>query len=148
MNSDSERPSLPKNQVTLAGLFSEPRFFLGLLCQMFVCATFQFMAPTLSLQLKTFELEPWHIGMFFALPCLVYVLLAPFMYLLTEKLQRRLVMVIGLLFLSLSMFLIGTTPALYLPHTTLIIAVGLVAMGLGAPMVSIPVLPEVLDSIE
>lgn len=70
------------------------------------------------------------------------------MYLLTEKFKRRLIIWIGIVGLSLSMLLIATSPVLHLPHSPYIVFLGLVLLGVSSPLISIPVLPEVLESIE
>ena len=46
------------------------------------------------------------------------------------------------------MFLIGTSPMLGIKDTSKIIAVGLMLIGFSGSMVTIPLLPEVLFSIE
>jgi len=46
------------------------------------------------------------------------------------------------------MFLIGTSPYLGLDRSSTTIMIGLLLLGVSAPMISIPVLPDMLEAIE
>lgn len=46
------------------------------------------------------------------------------------------------------MFLIGTSPLLSLDRSSTTIMIGLLILGFSAPMISIPLLPDMLESIE
>jgi hypothetical protein len=46
------------------------------------------------------------------------------------------------------MFLIGTSPYLGLDRSSTTIMIGLIILGFSAPMISIPILPDMLEAIE
>ena len=92
--------------------------------------------------------SPAFIGMSFAVPGVIYAGLSPLMYLLTEKLPKRAVILIGILLMSVGMFFVGTSKSLGLENSPVMIMLGLAIIGAAAGMISIPVLPEMLEAIE
>jgi len=50
--------------------------------------------------------------------------------------------------MSASMFLIGTSPYLGLDRSSTTIMIGLLILGCAAPMISIPILPDMLEAVE
>jgi MFS family permease len=77
---------------------------------------------------------------------MIYLMLCPFMFWLSAKLSKPAVIFIGLLMLSVSMLLIGTSPTLGIEKSANMIFFGLMVMGVAAPFVSIPVLPDILEA--
>lgn len=69
------------------------------------------------------------------------------MYLFTEKLPKRAVILIGICLMSIGMFFVGTSKTLGLENNPAMIILGLMIIGASAGMISIPVLPEMLDAI-
>jgi hypothetical protein len=94
-----------------------------------------------------YGLNAFYIGAAFTLPCCLYLLICPLMFWLTGKLTKPVVVFIGLLLLSVSMAFIGTSPILGIEHSANMMFGGLIIMGIAAPMISIPVLPDIIDSI-
>ena len=86
--------------------------------------------------------------MCFAVPGIIYAALSPLMYLFTEKLPKRAVILIGIIAMAVGMFFVGTSKALGLENSPAMIILGLMIIGASAGMISIPVLPEMLDAIE
>ena len=70
------------------------------------------------------------------------------MYLLTERYPKRLVMLIGFLFLACGMALVGQSNVLGLDADADFVLLGLVLLGCAAAMIAIPVMPECLEAIE
>ena len=92
--------------------------------------------------------SPAFIGMSFAVPGIIYAVLSPLMYLFTAKLPKRAVILIGILLMSFGMFFVGTSKWLGLENSPIMIITGLMIIGAAAGMISIPVLPEMLEAIE
>jgi len=69
-------------------------------------------------------------------------------YLLTERFKKRAVILIGFVVVCSGLFLTGPSKLLGLYNNSSLIYLGLSIMGLGAGMITIPVLPEVIDSVE
>ena len=106
------------------------------------------MAPTYSIHMQKFGFSPAFIGLSFAVPGVIYAGLSPLMYLFTEKLPKRAVILLGILLMSVGMFFVGTSRTLGLENSPIMIMVGLCIIGAAAGMISIPVLPEMLEAIE
>ena len=92
--------------------------------------------------------SPAFIGFCFAVPGIIYAALSPLMYLFTERLPKRAVILIGILLMSIGMFFVGTSKSLGLENNPAMIMLGLMIIGAAAGMISIPVLPEMLEGIE
>lgn len=54
-----------------------------------------------------FGYTPDFISLCFCIPSLIYAALSPFMYLLTEKMPKRMVMLFGIIIMAFGMFLVG-----------------------------------------
>ena len=70
------------------------------------------------------------------------------MYLFTERLPKRAVILIGIILMAIGMFFVGTSKSIGLENNPAMIIMGLMIIGASAGMISIPVLPEMLESIE
>ena len=82
------------------------------------------------------------------MPGVIYAALSPLMYLFTERLPKRAVILLGILMMSVGMFLVGTSKSLGLENNPAMIILGLMVIGAAAGMISIPVLPEMLEAID
>ena len=65
---------------------------------------------------------------------------APFVYRLCQLMEKRGVVLIGFITISISMLMVSGSPAS--------VFIGLCLLGLSAGLVTIPVLPEMLESVE
>ena len=92
--------------------------------------------------------SPAFIGVCFAIPGIIYAALSPLMYLFTERLPKRAVILIGIVLMSTGMFFVGTSKTLGLENNPAMIIMGLMIIGASAGMISIPVLPEMLEAVE
>ena len=70
------------------------------------------------------------------------------MFLMTERLRKRAVIILGIFLMSLGMFCVGTSKYLGLENNPAMIMLGMMILGVAAGMISIPVLPEMLEAIE
>lgn len=134
--------------IPLLQLLIRPRFTFGLIAQMNLLMGLQYLAPNLSVQLQSYGLGPTEIGFSYGIPAVLYALTCPFMYLLTKRFEKRGIMLTGFFIIALSMFLIGGGNILYFEKSPVGIISGLCLLGLSGGMVKIPVLPEMLESIE
>lgn len=79
--------------------------------------------------------------MSYGIPAILYALTAPFVYRLCQIIEKRGVVLIGFAIISFSMLLISKNSAYA-------VFLGLSLLGLSSGLVSIPVLPEMLESVE
>lgn len=98
--------------------------------------------------MSKYGFSPAFIGFCFAVPGIIYAALSPLMYLFTERLPKRAVILIGILMMSVGMFFVGTSKSLGLENNPAMIILGLMIIGAAAGMISIPVLPEMLEAVE
>ena len=66
------------------------------------------------------------------------------MYILTDVLQKRLVIFIGLMSMSFGMWMVGTPESLGLKNDPVGIMLGMMIVGISAAIVAIPTVPEML----
>lgn len=90
------------------------------------------------------------IGLMFAVPTVSYIVGGPLLLpLITKKFEPRTTMMIGFFILASCCFLIGPSNILGLPNESLpLMSIGLVILGLGAAFTIIPIIPEMLDTVE
>ena len=98
--------------------------------------------------MRSFGYSPQQIGLAYGIPAILYACSCPFMYIATDKMQKRGVILIGLIQISLAMLMIGGSDILTFQKQPVFIFLGLCILGLSVGMITIPVLPEMLDSIE
>ena len=124
------------------------RFFFAFLSQILVTACLQFLAPSFAVHMQRYGFSPAFIGLCFAVPGIIYAALSPLMYLMTERLRKRAVIILGIFLMSFGMFCVGTSKYFGLENNPALIMFGLMVIGVSAGMISIPVLPEMLEAIE
>jgi MFS family permease len=129
-------------------LFSISRFVFGLLSQAIVTGSIQFLSPNLSLHLRTFGYEPEFISLAFCIPSLIYACITPFICLITARFSKRLVIISGITLLGIANFFIGTSELFGAQNDSDMILLGLCLVGVAASTITIPVLPEMLESVE
>ena len=101
-----------------------------------------FLAPSAAIHFKTFGFSPVFIGFAFAIPAICYALTAPLLYLLTDKLPKRAVMLLGIILCAVGMFFVGTSKSFGLENNPEMIITGLIILGVSWGTMSIPVMPE------
>ena len=116
---------------------------------MMVLMSIQYIAPHLAINLHNFGYSEEQIGLAFGIPAILYVCTCPFMYLLTQKIQKRGIIIIGFIVITFAMLMIGGSDALIeFQKQPVFIFLGLCMIGLSTGMITIPVLPEMLESAE
>ena len=86
--------------------------------------------------------------MCFAVPGILYAALSPLMFMMTATLRKRAVIILGIFLMSVGMFCVGTSKYFELENNPAMIMLGMMILGVAAGMISIPVLPEMLEAIE
>ena len=140
----AEKPSIPIKE-----LCKVPMFLFGILAQVLVFGGVAFGQPTLALHLASYEgFTNFWIGMYFAMPAVAYILNTLMVASYCKVLSRRGVIFFGLSLFSVSLYLIGTSPMFGIRDSPGIIFTGLMLLGFSAAMITIPLVPEVIHSIE
>jgi MFS family permease len=88
------------------------------------------------------------VGIAYGIPAMLFALTCPFVYVLTTYMRKRGLIIIGWVNLTVAMLMIGGTKWIRGFNQPEFIFLGLVVIGLSAGMVSIPILPEMLEAIE
>jgi len=102
----------------------------------------------LAIHLHQFGFSPTYIGLAFAVPGIVYAGMAPMIHKLTAIAPKRAVIIFGCLLTSIGMFCVGTSKSLGLENNPELILAGMTVLGGAAAVMSIPVLPEMMEAVE
>lgn len=111
----------------------------------------QYLAPNIAIELRKYGYSHEIIGFSIGIPAVLYASICPFVYLITARMQKRGVMLIGYIIVTIGMLMIGGSDMLTLfdfkGHPTFIF-VGLMLLGLSGGLISIPILPEMVETYE
>jgi len=105
--SDKSSDSGEKEQVSIRALVRHPRFLFGLFSQMILLMSIQYLAPNLAIHLHNFGYSAVIIGCAYAIPAILYASTCPFIYLLTQRMRKRGVILIGFIMITVAMQMIG-----------------------------------------
>ena len=105
--------------------------------------------PVLAMHLSSYDgfTDIW-IGFYFSAPAVTYIIMSFFVSEICNLLHRRMVLLIGLILFTLSVYMIATSPMLSFPDTSFTILMGLFLMGISNVMITVPLIPEILASVE
>ena len=105
-----------------------------------------FFESTLANYLNSppYNISPKENGIIFAVPCLFYAGSAPFVSLLTRRMQRRLIIYFAFLLNVVALILLGPSKLLDLPQWEWLTIVGLALNGISISFIFVPLLPEIL----
>ena len=109
----------------------------------------QFLAPNLAVHIASYGYSAEVVGVSYGIPGILFAITCPFVHKLTQRVERRGVILVGWMMIILAMLMLGGTnwiPGFY--NNSDLIFVGLMIIGLSAGMVSIPILPEMLEAVE
>lgn len=148
--SPTSKPSDRSNKakVRLGDLFGKPRFFFGIWAQMNLLMSLQFLAPNLAVHIKEYGFSTFTVGIAYGIPAMLFALTCPFIYMLTERMRKRGLILIGWMMITMALLMIGGTSWIKGFENPEFIFLGLVIIGLSAGMTTIPILPEMLEAIE
>ena len=91
----------------------KPRLLFGLLSQMFVTISLQYLAPVLAIHLAQYGYSPEQIGLVYGIPAVLYASTCPFMYLMTQRMRKRGVILIGFVLICMGNLMIGGSDVLW-----------------------------------
>ena len=69
------------------------------------------------------------------------------MYIIIQKIGRRATILLGIILLGVGMAFVGTSKSLGLENNPAMIIMGLMMVGGAGGMISIPVLPEMIEAV-
>lgn len=122
--------------------------FMALICLMFVEIFAFFYEPVLAIRLETgFEMSSDTIGFVFAVAGITYGIGAILVGHICNKNNRKYLVFAGFLILAVGMFLFGPSKTMGFPNDIKILVSGFALIGFSLAFVTIPVIPEVLDSV-
>ena len=136
------------NKVSILRMFTVPRFLFGIGSQILIAATLQFLAPVLGLHLNMYGFTPEFVSLCFCIPSLIYAASSPFLFLITERVPKRLVIISGHILCATGMLIVGSSKFFGLENDANMVLAGLCVLGLSASLIAIPVMPECLEAIE
>ena len=136
-------------QINMSDLKKVPMFWFGLMAQIMVFGGISFGSPVLAIHLGSYEgfTKAW-IGFYFSAPAITYLINSLFISHICDRVHRRVVLLIGLILFSISIYMVGTSPMLGIDDVSSTILAGLFLMGFAAVMITVPLIPEILNSIE
>lgn len=136
------------DELKMSELLCIKRFSFGFFSNFLACVSVTYIAPSLSIALKTIGFQPEFIGISFCIPALMYIvtcLITPF---ITQRLPKRLVIAIGLHSIACAMFMIGSNGEFIKMNPANFILTGLFFLGISAGMIVTPISPEQQEAIE
>lgn len=120
---------------------------MGLLALLMSTIFVDFYAGILAVEVVGYGTPESVVGLIFAVSCLTYTLMSVLIEKTLEIFKRRLIIAIGLLFLTIGLFLLGPSKLLALPRSIGLIITGLAVIGIGNALVMVPIFPEIYDGI-
>jgi hypothetical protein len=148
MGAKASTYSEKSEDIRINDLFRIPRFVFSLISQFAVYGAVTFIYPIMALHLEQFGFHTMFIGFSFAIPTLIYASTAPLIFLLTERYKKSAVIFMGYLLMCVSLFFIGPSKLLEFYNSSGYILLGLSIMGFGAGMITIPIMSEMIESVE
>lgn len=113
--------------------------------------TVQYLSPNIAMHLKDFGYTPPIIGAALGCPAILYACTCPFIYIFTSRMKKRGVLIIGFSCITVAMLMIGGCIEV-LPfiagHESQYVFFGLCIIGGAGGLISIPVLPEMMEVYE
>jgi MFS family permease len=97
-----------------------------------------------------YGLSDFVIGVMFAIPAVSYVITGTIIFpLIAKKFEPRTSMIFGFIVLGLTCFILGPSNLLGFPDKSLTLMImGLTILGVGAAFTIIPIIPEMLDTVD
>ena len=120
--------------------------FFAVLVEIINLLILTFLEPVLSLRLKEFNVSESLTALFFAIPTICYVLIAPFMHKVAKKLENMFTLQFGLFVIALSFLFIGPTWMLGFSDSLVWLTLGLVVLGACYAFTVIPIMPEMIEA--
>jgi MFS family permease len=107
----------------------------------------QFYDPMLSTHLVEMGVKPALSGYGFTTNCLVYSFGSLGMGILCTKWERRYVLLLSCAICAVSLYIMAPSAIIGLPNETWLIFVGLGLLGVGVAGLTVPIMPEMVESV-
>lgn len=95
-----------------------------------------------------YGLTPEFVSLCFCIPSLIYAASSPLLFLITQRVPKRLVIIFGHILCAIGMSIVGSSKFFGLENDANMVLAGLCVLGLSASLIAIPVMPECLEAIE
>jgi MFS family permease len=97
-----------------------------------------------------YGLSDFVIGVMFAIPAVSYIITGTILFpLIAKKFEPRTSMIFGFIVLGMTCFMLGPSNLLGFPDKSLTLMImGLAVLGVGAAFTIIPIIPEMLDTVD
>ena len=129
-------------------IFSVLRSFMGFACQFLVYFVVSYNTPLLSLHVNEVGLSPNFMAISLACTSLCFALCMPVEQKLTNYLPKRGILVMGLAIQTIGAYLLGVEGIYHWYNPGLFIMIGSCFFGFGMALITLPVMPEILEAIE
>jgi MFS family permease len=133
--------------VTFSVFFTNRRSRQAIFLCFMSCFCMQFFEPILSVHLKSMGMSTNMSGHGFTLNCFTYSFGSLGMGYLYTMTERRYTMLLSCFICAVSLFIMAPSAFLGLPNKTWCIFVGLGFLGIGVAGLTVPIMPEMVDSV-
>lgn len=147
-NMQVDHPPQTELSVKFNRLFLIPRFTMGMFANVLVFSAVTYLQPTLALHLRSYDYQPIFIGFSFAIPTLIFATTSPLIHILTKRISKRGTIFLGFVIEGCAFLLVGPSYYLNFSESITITMFGICLLGLGAGMIIIPCLPEMIEATE
>jgi MFS family permease len=80
---------------------------------MMIMMSTQYLAPNLAIHLHFFGYSQEQIGLAYGIPAILYATSCPFMFMLTERMKKRGIILIGFIQITFAMLMIGGSDSFF-----------------------------------
>jgi sugar phosphate permease len=80
---------------------------------MMILMSVQYLAPNLAIHLHFYGYSQEDIGIAYGIPAILYATTCPFMFLLTQRIQKRGIILLGFIQVTVAMLMIGGSDSLF-----------------------------------
>lgn len=135
-------------QLTFCDILQVTRSAFGFMVQFIIYLSMSFNTPLISNHLSRVGYSPMFTGFSMASVSIAYMASMPLVFKLLQTMSRRGVILIGLILITVGMLVTGLDKVYNFENPGVFTLIGLAIYGFGFAMISIPVMPEILEGIE
>lgn len=129
--------------------FKNKSSVLMIISLVLICIYQSFNTAIMAIVLTGYGIPDTHIGYVFATPCVTYIGATIFISFFIKKLPRRLFFFGSFIAVVCALFLMGPSPLLGIPPEDIrIIIFGWAFIGVAQAFIFIPIMPEIIESIQ
>jgi MFS family permease len=138
----------PKKIISFCEVLGVMRSLFGFIIQFLVYFILAFNTPILNTHLDKLNYTPKFISASISMVALTYALTIPLVQVMTKSMNKRGILFIGIVLTIVGTLFTGLESKLDFHHTSAFVLVGTAIFGIGFAMVTIPVMPEILEAVE